>query len=137
MAKTSDEKNKNTGRHRFVKCLLPMILSAIVVGGGFYSFYRVEMEEYKTQNAKLQEKLNVFKGKTDMLLDEISYLEDSIICLNHKIDSMRVKDSVLIEKIRKENEKYRQKLDRLNDFNSAEHFKFFTRYLDSVSIRGE
>jgi predicted nuclease with TOPRIM domain len=114
-----------------------MILSAIVVGGGFYSFYRVEMEEYKTQNAKLQEKLNVFKGKTDMLLDEISYLEDSIICLNHKIDSMRVKDSVLIEKIRKENEKYRQKLDRLNDFNSAEHFKFFTRYLDSVSIRGE
>lgn len=137
MAKTSDKKNKDTGRHRIVKCLLPVILAAIVVGGGFYSFYRVEMEEYKTKNAKLQEKLDVFKGKTDMLLDEISYLEDSIICLNNKIDSMRVKDSVLIEKIKRENEIYRQKLDRLDDFNSAEHFKFFTRYLDSISIRGE
>ncbi len=135
MAKTNNEENKNIGRNRFVKCLLPMVLAAIVVGGGFYSFYRVEIEEYKTKNAKLQEKLNVFKGKTDMLLDEISFLEDSIYCLNIKIDSMKVKDSVLINKIKKENEIYRQRLDRLNDFNSAEHFKFFTRYLDSVSIR--
>ncbi len=112
-----------------------MLLSAIIVGCGIYSFYRIEMEEYKTKNAKLQEQLDFFKGKTDMLLDEISYLEDSIDCLNIRIDSMRKKDSVLIQKIKRENEIYRQKLDRLDDFNSAEHFKFFTRYLYSVSIR--
>lgn len=135
MAKTSNEKNKHFGRTRIVKCVFPMILAAIVVGGGFYSFYRVEMEEYKTENAKLQEKLNVFKGKSDMLHNEIAFLEDSIDCLNRKIDSLRIKDSVIIQKMKEENELYRQKLNRLNDFNNAEHFKFFTRYLDSVNIR--
>lgn len=136
MAKTSNDKNKNTGRSRFVKCLVPMILTAIIIGGGFYSFYHFEIEKYKEKNAELENEIEIYKGKSDMLLDEVDFLKDSIFILNVRLDSLFFNDSVIIHELEYENEVYRQKLLALDSLTSDEHYKFFTRYLDTARVKG-
>lgn len=118
------------------KVIIGFVMGILLIFVGILAFYSYKMHQsFDLENKEFWEKIDSLRNLRYDLIDSIEILNDSIEYDDSLIAVYEKRDSILKDDYENLKEKNDEIIDKLRGYNANEHFRFFTNYLDTVSVK--